>query len=413
MLLLISSYCHSIGVEGQIQEYYAPLSPFVWKCRVFLLAECYDANVRIIKSPKEKKMNTRKTLVSILMLVSVLLSACASTVTATQAPILTPPTEASTTTSTFSGDPIPEKYLNVDYLTGDGKQLAALRLYLPSDTICQELNTQGNCFTILLPNKPTDPGVRGPAALVEGMIAATFQLCPFCDANEIGGIEYFEPKHSGVLVGVKCELNTGAVCNADVGTTWKPAPQQTTWHSPENSAFHLPMTINYSPGWDTHIVINNVDIIYKGNPAGPQSERWGGGVILTDGARVADPAKIIDPAQMKTPSLDDFLPWPADFFAYVAAIPGMKVIKGPEPITIGGVQGTQIIVRTPAVMHTLLWLKDDWTGLGDDYSNRIEQFILLQVNGELVLLEFRESPEKFDERYLLMQEIFNSITFGK
>src|SRR5215216_1179957 len=50
MLLLISSYCHSIRVEGQIQENNAPLSPFVWKCRVFLSAECYDANVRKIIS---------------------------------------------------------------------------------------------------------------------------------------------------------------------------------------------------------------------------------------------------------------------------------------------------------------------------------------------------------------------------
>src|SRR5690242_4492844 len=131
MLLLISSYCHSIGVEGQIQEYYAPLSPFVWKCRVFLSAECYDASIQKISSTQGEKMNIRKLLVSSLMLACVLLSACAPAVTATQAPTLTPPTVASTTTSTFSGDPIPEKFLNIDYLTGEGKQVAALRLRPP------------------------------------------------------------------------------------------------------------------------------------------------------------------------------------------------------------------------------------------------------------------------------------------
>jgi virginiamycin B lyase len=177
--------------------------------------------------PKEKKMNTRNLLVSVLIIICVLLSACAPAVTATQVPTLTPPTVVSTTTSAFSGDPIPENFLNVDYLTGAGKLLAALRLRLPSDPICQELNTQGNCFTILLPNKPTDPGARGPVALVDGLIALKFQLCPFCGPSEIGGIEYFESQEDGgVLTGVKCETNTGAECNDDVGTTWKPATQQ-------------------------------------------------------------------------------------------------------------------------------------------------------------------------------------------
>ena len=358
-------------------------------------------------------MNTRNLLVSVLMLVCVILSACAPATTATQAPTILPATSVPVDESTLVGDPIPDNLLNVDYLLVDGKPPLVIRLRAHDDPQCIGMNALGNCFTMLRVDNPADPGARGPAATVNGQVAIKFQIVPY-GPDEVGSIEYFEPKEDGgVLVGVKCETNTGEACNADVGSTWKPAAQQSTWHSPENSAFHLPMTFNYTPGWDTHIIANDVDIVYMGNPAGPQSEWWGGGIILANGARVADPAKIIDPAQMKTPSLDNFLPWPADFFAYVAAIPGMKVIKGPEPITIGGVQGTQIIVRTPAVMHTMLWLKDDWTGLGDDYSNRIEQLILLDVNGELVLLEFDESPEKFDERYLLVQEIFNSITFGK
>jgi len=185
----------------------------------------------------------------------------------------------------------------------------------------------------------------------------------------------------------------------------------TTFHSPENTSFHLPLTFSYGQGWDVHIVINDVDIVYMENPAGPQSEWWGGGVALVNGAHVADPAKITDPAQMTTPSLDDFLPWPDDFFAYVASIPGMKVVQNPTSVTIGGVQGLQMIVHTPEVMHTMLWLKDDYTGLGDDYSDRKELLILLDVNGEQVLLMYDESPGKFDERYPLMQEIFNTITF--
>jgi hypothetical protein len=232
--------------------------------------------------------------------------------------------------------------------------------------------------------------------------------------DDVGSIEYFEPKEDGgVLAGVKCETKTGAACNADVGSTWKSSPTQTTFHSPENASFRLPLTFTYGPEWGANVHINAIDIIYKGNPIENMSNWWGGGVILVDGAHVADPVKITDPAQMTTPSLDDFLPWPDDFFAYVTAIPGMKVVQNPTSVTIGGVQGLQMIVRSPAGMHTILWLKDDYTGLGDDYSDRLELLILLDVNGEQVLLEFRDLPEKFDERYPLVQEIFNSIAFGK
>lgn len=186
----------------------------------------------------------------------------------------------------------------------------------------------------------------------------------------------------------------------------------TTFHSPENASFHLPLTFSYASGWETNVHANAIDIV-NANPAVPQQEWWGAGIALVDGAQVADPAKITDPAQMKTSSLNDFVPWPDDFFAYVTSIPGIKVMQAPTPVTIGGIQGTQIVIRTPEVMHTMLWLKDDWTGLGNDYSNRIETMILLDVNGESVLLAFDDSPEKFEEHYPLVKEIFNSITFGE
>lgn len=361
-------------------------------------------------------MNTRNLLVSVLMLMCVLLSACAPAATA--APIVptavlatsVPATEAPNEFA-LAGDPIPDNLLDVEYLF----EKVALRLRSADDPICQELKTESNCFTFLRTDHDPkdDPGARGPAALMDGLIAAKFQLCPFCDPSEIGTIEYFELKEDGgVLVGVKCETKSGTECSADVGTTWKPAIQQTTFHSPENASFHLPLTITYGPGWETNVHANAIDIV-NANPTVPQREWWGGGVTLVNGAHVADPAKITGPAQMKTSSLSDFLPWPDDFFAYVASIPGIKIMQAPTPVTIGGIQGTQIVIRTPEVMHTMLWLKDDWTGLGNDYSNRIEMVILLDVNGEPVLLEFDDSPDKFDEHYPLIQEIFNSITFTK
>lgn len=351
-------------------------------------------------------MKTRNLLVSVLMFVCVLLSACAPAVTPTQAPTAVPPSVAPTAVSAFLGDPIPEKYLNVDYLTGEGKQLAALRLRLPSDPICQELNTQGNCWTILQPNKPTDPGARGPAAVVDGLVALKFQVCPFCDSSDIGTIEYFEPKEDGgVLAGVKCETSTGAACNADVGSTWKPAPQQTTYHSPGNASFRLPLSFTYGPEWEVGSgAPGAIDIIYKGNPPQPQSAWWGPTIFLVTGAQVADPKDTTK-----------LIPWPDDFFAYVASFSTVKVMQGPDPVTIGGVQGDQIIFHTSSGPCFGLWLKGDytWIGSGPNCGDGKSQMILLDVNGERVLLWSPDSVEKFDEHYPLVQEIFNSITFGK
>src|ERR1044071_1365622 len=138
---------------------------------------------------KRRKMNTRKLLVSVLMFACISLAACAPAVTATQAPTALPATSVPPATqaadeSTLVGDPIPDNLLKVDFISGN----TALRLRAPDDAICQQLKTQGNCFTLLRTDHDpkTDPGVRGPAALVDGVVAAKFQECPFCDLSEIG-----------------------------------------------------------------------------------------------------------------------------------------------------------------------------------------------------------------------------------
>jgi len=347
-------------------------------------------------------MNTRKLLVSVLMLVCVLLSACAPATTpvpATSVPAVTQALDE----FALVGDPIPDDLLNTDYLLGS----LALHLRPADDPICQQLKTQGNCFTILVTDKPSDPGARGPAALVDGLIAVKIQRCPYCVSSEIGSIEYFEVKDDGTLVGVKCETKTGGECSADVGTTWKPAPQQTTFHSPENTSFRLPLAFTYGPEWDVHIGVNTLDIV--------KDNSWGAGIALVNGALVHDPASVVS-KQSASADKADFVPWPDDFFAYLASIPDVKVIQGPEPVTIGGIKGSQIILHTPA-MHPFLWLAGDYNWLGGGASGVDPEFkrllILLEVNGERVLLEFDDIPEKFDERYPLVMEIFNSITFGK
>ena len=120
--------------------------------------------------------------------------------------------------------------------------------------------------------------------------------------------------------------------------------------------------------------------------------------------------------QTPTANKSKFIPWPTDFYAYLTALPGVKVIQGPENVTIGGIQGSQIIMDTP-ILHPILWLKDDFTWLGGGETG-FEQasrryMILLNVHGEHYLLKFDDDPTTFDAHYPLVQEIFNSIKFGK
>lgn len=176
-------------------------------------------------------MNTRSLLVSMLIFVCVLLSACAPVATGTPASTALPATVvpvATQVTNKFElmGDPVPDNLLGVEFISGK----VALRFRTADDPICQELKTPGNCFTFLRTDHDpiSDPGARGPAAIVDGLIAMKFQQCPFCEAREIGGVEYFQMKEDdGTLLGVKCELNTGTACNADVGSIWKPTVQPT------------------------------------------------------------------------------------------------------------------------------------------------------------------------------------------
>ena len=193
---------------------------------------------------------------------------------------------------------------------------------------------------------------------------------------------------------------------ATISPTTAPA-NLSTFHSPENASFRLPLTFTHGSDWDVHVGINTLDIVY-GN-------EWGAAISLVNDALVHDPATIVSD-QPAAANKADFIPFPNDFFSYIASLPGVKVIQGPDKVTIGGIQGSQVIIHTPA-MHPILWLKDDYTWLGGGPTGVDpevkSQMIFLNVNGEQVLLSFSDSLEKFDEHYPLVQEIFNTIALTK
>ena len=91
--------------------------------------------------------------------------------------------------------------------------------------------------------------------------------------------------------------------------------------------------------------------------------------------------------------------------AWLASLPGLRTLA-----EAGAEEPPARFPRGKAEACIFIWLGGGASGVDPELKR---QMILLEVNGEHILLEFDESPDKFDERYPLVQEIFNSITFGK
>jgi len=179
-------------------------------------------------------------------------------------------------------------------------------------------------------------------------------------------------------------------------------------------AFELPMTVNLPEGWTTfHDVKGTLGLVNEGIPPGPDSTWWGLDMLLVDGAQIHDPTSVVS-SEPATSSRDDFVPWPDDFFAYITGLPGVEVVSGPEPITVGGVTGTQIDVKTPD-MHPLVWMAGDYTWLGggktgvDPAAER--RFIVLETGGHTLLMQLYADPSRFEAQDAEVQTLLDSITF--
>ena len=154
-----------------------------------------------------------------------------------------------------------------------------------------------------------------------------------------------------------------------------------------------------------------ITVVRVGTPPSDESQWWGPDIMIVNGARVHRPADVAS-SQSASPDASKFVPWPQDFFGYLSALPGVKVVARPAPVTIGGIRGTQITVRTPP-MHPIIWLKGDsrWigggpTGVDPALTRRI---ILVNVRGKKLLLVFADAPARFTKRWPLIHELFSSI----
>jgi hypothetical protein len=187
----------------------------------------------------------------------------------------------------------------------------------------------------------------------------------------------------------------------------------TVFESSTANSFDVPMRVTLPSSWKALTdVVRTVTLVHA-DPATEQSQWWGPDISIVDGALVHQPADVVSD-KPESPTKTKFMPWPTDFLAYVMALPHVKVDQGPEPITIGGITGKQLIVETPP-MHPLLWLKGDFNWLGGgptgvDPASK-QQLILLNVRGKNVLLRFQDNPATFDQHLPLVQKVYDTIEF--
>jgi hypothetical protein len=177
----------------------------------------------------------------------------------------------------------------------------------------------------------------------------------------------------------------------------------------------MPLTIDLPSPWKalpppTYGPVGSFGFVHTGNPPEDDSQWWGAGLMLVDGASVADPADMDTPAD----PADTKLPWPASYIDYLAALPGVEVVDGPNAVTIGGVEGRQIVVNTPPMHPTIflagdtMWLGGGKSGIDPAFEREITE---LTVGGTPVIIEYVDGPERFAGNRPLIDGVLDTVTF--
>ena len=180
-------------------------------------------------------------------------------------------------------------------------------------------------------------------------------------------------------------------------------------------SFDLPLTMTLPAGWiplapPMFGPDGSFGTVKTGTPPDDDTQWWGFGLNLVDGASVADPRDIAKPSDVAK------MPWPSSYIDYLVALPGVVVVKGPGPTTVDGVEARQVIVQTPP-MHPTIYLKGDFAWLGGGKTGIDGAFgrlvIELTVDGKRVLIEYDDAPQRFDEHLPVVDDVIASIAFTK
>jgi hypothetical protein len=322
---------------------------------------------------------------------------------------------ATPTGAAVPGDLIGRRYAQNPPEILDGRQLV-LTLRAADDPHCMAMyEGRSTCFTVLWsPVKPNDPAARGSARVVDGKLVLELALVP-SDTQCVGEAATYAYEDGGqTLRGIVTPMPCTFPGFRELGATSTSSSSYAFDTRTIADEFALEMKLTVPSGWK-HLggIVGGLGLVHAGYPEGPDSTWWGPDILLVENAQIHDPSDVVSSEPAKADKAR-FIAWPADFFAYITALSGVTVVSGPEPITIGGVTGTQIVVMTPA-MHPLVWLKGDhsWLGGGPNGVDQAQErrFIELKKGGHTLFVTLGWDPSTFEAKDAELRAILDSITF--
>ena len=387
-------------------------------------------------------MNTRKLLVSVLMLVSVLLSACASVATPPD-PISVPSTVVPIVASDQSLTTFSSKIYKLHMSVSFGSDWHVIDDFTDLVTVAGTQKDWNAGFNIVTNAKLADP-VSGAQIPFPVDFASWIKSNPDFKTDEpieitVGGIKGQQidatpmpPKQKDFLYmsGTKWNIIPSAeqwrfILLNDVNgerllifliapaDQFKDAVQQsqsildsvafTTTTSDQalttfsSSKFEIPMTMTYGSDWYSEGEFSDMFTL-KIKDTG---YAWELGFILAAEAQIADPNSAAT------------IPWPTDFVTYLQSNQYFEAGQ-PISVTVGGVKGIQVdaLVKNIGDKRTFIALKStDWLYLDDTEMYRF--IILDDVNGQRLLIAMNAPPDGFSKANELEQKVLDTVVFSQ
>ena len=383
-------------------------------------------------------MNTRKLLVSVLMLISVMLSACASATTPL-APTAVPPTVASTIAPTSALTTFSPQTFNPPITFSYGPDWK-IDSEFSSQVVQLKYKDYDGEFLFIDPKSAT---VAGPAA--------PYSVIPFPDdfVNWIQAHGLFRVvKTQSVFVGglSGTQIDAASACgshtawlflgaggwNCDPGGHYRftylddvngerllimtvgyvsaqdfalmieasqkvldtvafspPTAAADTTFSPKT--FNLPMTLGHNPEWSVAEEYSDVfTLSYIGHDAG------------------------VSFINVKNAKIADGIAFPDDFVTWIQSPDSLFQVEDSKPVLVGGFKGIQINATFTCGNKTD-WITLSGTGEGCANGERIGFIYLGDVHGERILIEIRPSPDGKDYEFIVeeSQKVLDTVVFSK
>ena len=385
-------------------------------------------------------MNTHKLLVSILMLVSVLLSACAPATATPPTSTAVPPTVAPTVAPAQAGTTFSPKTFDLPITFQYGPEWK-IDSEVSSEVVLKYKNYDGEFLFI----NPKSAKVAGPAA--------PYTVIPFPDdfVNWIQTHGLFQVvKTQSVVVGglSGTQIDADATSACGTKTEWflvgaggwncgsgghyrftylddvngerllimtvgyvsaqdfalmieasqkvldtvafsQPTAAADTTFSPKT--FNLPMTLGHSPEWSVAEEYSDVfTLSYIGHDAG------------------------VSFINVKNAKYADGIAFPDDFVTWIQSPDSLFQVEDSKPVLVGGFKGIQINAIA-ACGDKKNWIMLSGTGWGCPGVEHIGFIYLDNVNGERVLIQIQGSPDGKDYMFIVeeSQKVLDTVVFSK